>query len=297
MERLAELTGGAEAERARLEAAQAFADAGDLRAAQRMLGRVSLAPRDRRDDAAATMAALIRVLADAGRADEAEDLFRQWAGSLRGDDAALLREKLAWARVREGELARAERLIVGDSSVGVQAVMGWIALYRGDLAGATERFRAAGPYARSREEATRRTQVLALIQRVMPDTVPKLGSALQRLGRGDTARAVRELADAARQLPPRDGRAAVFAFAGELALARGDYSHAEELLLDALALDAQGPSAPAAQYALAVSYAKLGRRDDAVGLLESLILSHPESAVVPQARRFLHQLKGMLPSS
>lgn len=297
MERLADLTGGAAAEGARLEAARAFADAGDLRAAQRLLGRVSLDPRDREPDAAATMAALIRVLADAGRPDEAEELFQRWAGSLRGDDAAQLREKLAWARVREGELEQAERLIVGDSSVGVQAVLGWIALYRGDLTGATERFRAAGPYAQSREEATRRTQVLALIQRVTRDTVPRLGSALQRLGRGDTARAVRELADAGRRLPPRGGRAALFAFAGELALETGDYNQAEELLLDALAVDSQGPSAPAAQYALAVSYAKLGRSEDAVGLLEGLILNHPESAVVPQARRFLDQLKGMRPSS
>jgi tetratricopeptide (TPR) repeat protein len=295
--RLAELTSGAEAERARLEAAQAFADAGELRAAQRMLGGVSLDPREQRSDAAATMAALIRVLADAGRAEEAEELFRQWARSMRGEDEARLREKLAWARVREGELERAERLITNDSSVGVQAVMGWIALYRGDLAGATERFRAAGPYAQSREEATRRTQVLALIQRVTRDTVPKLGSALQRLGRGDTARAVRELADAAERLPARGGRAAVLGFAGELALQTGDYERAEGLLLDALAVDADGPSAPAAQYALAVSSAKLGRNDDAVRLLENLILNHAESAVVPQARRFLDQLKGMVPRS
>lgn len=297
LERLAELSGGAEAERARLEAAQAFADAGDLRAAQRMLGGVSLDPRARRADAAATMAALIRVLADAGRAEEAEDLFRQWSKSLRGEDAAMLREKLAWARVLQGDLDRADQLIARDSSVGAEAVKGWIALYRGDLAGATERFRVAGPYAQSREEATRRTEILALIQRVAADTVPLLGSGLQRLVRGDTARAVRELADAARRLPGRGGRAAVLAFAGELAVDVGDYARAEDLLLDAIALDAKGPSAPAAEYALAVSYAKLGRNQDAIQLLENLILNHPESAVVPQARRLMDQLKGMVPSS
>jgi tetratricopeptide (TPR) repeat protein len=297
LERLAELTSGADAERARLEAAQAFADAGDLRAAQRMLGGLSLDPRSGRRDAAATMAALIRVLADAGRADEAEDLFRQWVRSLRGDDAEMLRETLAWARVREGELDRAERLIAADSSIGAQAVMGWIALYRGDLGGATEHFQAAGPYAQSREEATRRTQVLALIQRVVHDTVPKLGAALQRLGKGDTARAVRALAEAGRTLPARGGRAAVLAFAGDLAVASASYERAEQLLLDALALDAKGPSAPAAQFSLAVSYAGLGRTADAIQLLENLILNHPESAVVPQARRLLNQMKGMVPSS
>lgn len=243
------------------------------------------------------MAALIRVLADAGRAEEAEELFRQWERSLRGDEVAMLREKLAWSRVRRGDLDRAERLIAGDSSIGAQAVLGWVALYRGDLAGATEYFRVAGPYAQSREEATRRTQVLALIQRIDPDTVPTLGAALLRLGRADTVRAVRELEDAAGELPVRGGRAAVLAFAGELAVAVGDYDQAESLLLDALSLDENGASAPTAAYALAVSYARLGRHDDAIRLLENLILDHPESAVVPQARRLLDQMKGMLPSS
>jgi tetratricopeptide (TPR) repeat protein len=298
LERLATLSGNAEAERARLEAAQAFADAGDLRAAQRMLGGVALDPRGRRaGDAAATMASLVRVLADAGRAEEAEDLYHQWERSFRGEDRAMLREKLAWARVREGSLDRAERLLAGDSTIGAQAVLGWVALYRGDLAGATERFRVAGPYAQSREEATRRTAMLALIQRVTPDTVPALGAALLRLTRGDTARAVRELAASAARLPARGGRAAVLAFAGELAVEAGDYARAEAILQDAIALDGQGPSAPAAEYALAVSYARLGRNADAIRLLESLILNHPESAVVPQARRLLDQMRGRVPSS
>lgn len=297
LERLAGLASGAEAEKARLEAAQAFADAGDLRAAQRMLGGVTLDPRARRPDAAATMGALIRVLADAGRADEAEELFRQWSKSLRGEDEALLREKLAWARVVQGQLDRAERLVASDSSIGARAVKGWIALYRGDLANATVHFRAAGPYAQSREEATQRTQVLALIQRIVPDTVPKLGSALQRLVRGDTVQALDELAAAARRLPAQGGRPAVLAFAGEVAVAAAEYGRAEELLLDAIGLDERGPSAPAAEYALAVSYARVGRNADAIRLLENLILTHAESAIVPQARRLLDQMKGMVPSS
>ena len=50
LERLADLVDGAESEQARLEAAQSFADAGDLGGARRMLERLEVtagsAPRD-----------------------------------------------------------------------------------------------------------------------------------------------------------------------------------------------------------------------------------------------------------
>ncbi len=297
LERVAELTKGAEAEQARLEAAQSFADGGDLRAAQRMLQRLSLGSGGPDGDAAQTMAVLIRVLADAGRVDEAEAHYREWGPRLRGTDVELIREKLAWARVAQGRLDRAEELIGADSSVGVEAVRGWIALYRGDLRGATERFREAGPYAQSREEATRRTMILALIQRVQPDSVPKLGEALLKLVRRDSAGGVRDLVRVARELPPKGGRAAVLGYAGELAVASGDYERAEPILLEAIRVDSAGPAAPAAEYALAFSFAQLGRTDAAVERLEHLILTYSESAVVPQARRLLDQVRGMIPRS
>ena len=297
LERVAELTRGAEAEQARLEAAQSFADGGDLRAAQRMLQRLSLTPGGSGGDAAQTMGMLIRVLADAGRVDEAETHYNEWGSRLRGTDAELIREKLAWARVSQGRLDRAQELIGADSSVGAHAVRGWIALYRGDLRGATERFRAAGPYAQSREEATRRTAALSLIQRVQPDSVPKLGDALLKLARRDTSGGVRDLARVARELPSQGGRAAVLAYAGELAVASGDYERAEPILLEAMRADSAGPAAPAAEYALAFSYAQLGKNAAAIQRLEHLILTYSESAVVPQARRLLDQVRGMIPKS
>jgi tetratricopeptide (TPR) repeat protein len=297
LERVAGLTKGAEAEQARLEAAQSFADGGDLRAAQRMLQRLSLSPGGSDGDAAQTMGMLIRVLADAGRVEEAETHYREWSSRLRGTDADLIREKLAWARVAQGRLDRAAELIGADSSVGAQAVRGWIALYRGDLRGATELFRGAGPYAQSREEATRRTAILALIQRVQPDSVPKLGEALLKVVRRDSSGGVRDLVRVARDLPQGGGRAAVLGYAGELAVATGDYERAGPILLEAIQVDSAGAAAPAAEYALAFSYAQLGRTDAAIEHLEHLILTYAESAVVPQARRLLDQVRGMIPKS
>ena len=80
--------------------------------------------------------------------------------------------------------------MAGDSSITTLALRGWLALYRGDLLAATEYFRAAGPTAHSREEATRRTIMLALLQNIRRDSLPQLGRALLLLEQGDTSGAM-----------------------------------------------------------------------------------------------------------
>ncbi len=295
--RLAELTTGDESKQARLDAAQAFADAGELSAARRLLDRVQLATGSRTSDAASAMATVIRISAESGRLDEAERRFREWESRLGADDARKLREAISWGWVMQNQLDRAEALLAGDSTVNSLAVLGWIATYRGDLRGAIERFRAAGPYAQSREEATRRTTVLALIQRVEPDTVPALGMALLRLAQGDTTSAIGGLERVAMDIPVRGGRADVLALAGDLAVAQGSFERSETLLLASLAAEAEGPAAPGAEYALAVAYVALGRHEDAARTLEHLILTFTNSALLPQARRLLDQVRGVIPQS
>lgn len=296
LERLAQLTDGAEAARARIEAARAFADAGDLRAAERLLDRLAGSGAARPSDALA-MTTLIRVLAEAGDVDEAEARFREWAPRLTPDDADLLREALAWALVTRGELDRAAGLLRAERTVGAEAVRGWIALYRGELDSAVAHFRAAGPYGRSREEATRRSQMLALVERVTAPRLPELGRGLLALARGDTLGAVGDVARAAERLPPAGGRADLLAFAGEAAAQVRAYDRAEPLLRAALAADSAGPAAPAALYTLAAVALARGERDRAAAHLERLILDYPASALVPQARRLLGRVRGMIPSS
>ena len=294
LERLAELTEGAAAERARVGAAQAFADAGDLAAARRMLETLATADAAP-GDAASAMATLIRVTLESGRLEEADTRFRVWEERLRADDVERLRQSLATEWIRRGELGRAGQLLAADSSIAALAVRGWVALYRGDLLAATEYFTAAGPRARSREEATRRTAMLALLQNIRRDSLPELGRALLLLEQGDTSTAVERVAEAAMQLDDAAESAHLLAFAGRLSVARGDHGRAESLLQQALAADSVGSAAPAAEYAMALVYAATGRPESAVLQLEHLILSHAGSAVVPEARRMLDQVRGAIP--
>jgi tetratricopeptide (TPR) repeat protein len=297
LERLARYRSGADADRVRLEAARAFADAGELGAARRLLDRIGIDTSSGSVEGSAAMAAFVRVLAESGRLDEAEQRYRDWESRLHGDDAAQLRLVIAWACVTRGELDRAEELLAGDSSVAGLAVSGWVALYRGELAEARVRFRAAGPYARTRAEITRRAAMLVLLERVSADRLPALGAALLDASRGDTSAAVCGLESAARALFPRGGRADVLAYAGTLAASAAQYDTAESLLLAALTADPEGPAAPAAEYALAEVYRDTGRPVQAAEQLEHLILGYPESAVVPQARRLLDQVRGQVPRS
>jgi hypothetical protein len=134
-----------------------------------------------------------------------------------------------------------------------------------------------------------------LLQHVTAEKLPDLGRALQDLLRGDTAHSVSELDQAARALPPAGGRADLLELAGELASAHRDDETAAALLRGVLAADSTGPAAPAAELALARLHARAGHPDVAVRQLEHLILAHAQSALVPQARRLLDQLRGALP--
>jgi len=297
LERLARLLRGPEAQQTRIDAARAFTDAGDRLAAERMLEQIALDPSAAPAGVKGAMATLIAVLADAGRVTDAELRLGDWHDRLTDSDVAALGERIARAWIRAGELDRAGQVLEGDSTIATEAIRGWIALFRGDLVGAGDHFRKAGPFAGSRREATDRTSALALIQRVTLNPVPQLGAALLTLERADTSRAIEELAVVARSLPTDGGYADVLVFAGQLAVRRGD-PNAAELFEEALTVESgSGPVAPAAEFALAELAFREGRYPAAQERLERLILAYPGSAVVPQARRLLDQVRGAIPRS
>jgi tetratricopeptide (TPR) repeat protein len=285
-----------QASRTRLEAAQAYSAAGDRDAARRML--TGLADDRSAPGAVASGAAgaLVTVLIAEGKLPEAGRRLSELRPQMGGEEHTRLSQSLVAAYIRKGELDRAEATLGPDSTIEGFALAGRIRLYRGDLGGAVESFKHAGPYAGDRSDATRRTLLLALLQPIEADSLPALGSALLRLEQGDTAQAVEALEEVAADLPAAKGGAEVRLLAGRLSQAKGDAAQAERLYREAASKDVPA-TAPAAELALAELLLAGRRNTEAVAQLEHLILTWPESALVPQARRTLDQARGAVPQT
>jgi len=279
--------------RLRLESAQAYASAGDGASARRMLAQVGGDSAGAEISAGATTTLIDLLVAD-GKAEEAEQQLAQHRGSLPVDEYLRLRRAVALHWALAGRTEHAESLVAADSSVEALALEGRIRLYAGDLKATSELWRAAGPFAGTREEATDRSVILGLIQPIEADTVAALGAAFLTLDRGDTLAAAAAFRQAAQGLPPDGGRAEITLFAGQLFAAAGRKEAAETAFHDAVLKQAPGPSA-AAMLELGRLLLAEERREEATHALEQMILDYPTSALLPQARRLLDQARGAIP--
>ena len=132
----------------------------------------------------------------------------------------------------------------------------------------------------SGSSATHRTILLALLQPIETDSLPALGGALLELEQGDAAPAVGpELEGVPGELPAAKGGAELRLLAGQLSQAR-DPRVRGATLSGGGGPGSTGDRAPAE---LAGAELMLDRRrtEEAVALLEHLILTYPESALVP----------------
>jgi tetratricopeptide (TPR) repeat protein len=296
LEAIATRTPEPQASRVRLEAAQAYSAAGELQSARRMLAGVEGEAGDPGQLSSGAASTLVEVLIGDGKLSEAQQRLEELRPKMASDDYFELRRRIAHGWLREGNLARADSVLGADSTVDGLALAGRLKLYRGDLAGATNDFKAAGPYAGDREDATWRTSMLALLQPIEADSSAELGEALFWLERGDSARAAAALEAVAAKLPLAKGGAEVRLLAGRTAAATGHHSAAERLFREA-AVEQAPATAPAAELALAELLLREGKKDDAIAQLEHLILTYPASALVPQARRTLDQARGGVPQT
>jgi predicted Zn-dependent protease len=83
---------------------------------------------------------------------------------------------------------------------------------------------------------------------------------------------------------------------GRLYASTGKPAEAERLFRAAAVRDAPG-TAPAAELALAELLISTARAAEAISVLEHLILTYPQSALVPQARRKLDEARGAIPKT
>ncbi|MEO5826086.1 MAG: hypothetical protein ABIR59_09380 [Gemmatimonadales bacterium] len=279
--------------RTRMDAARAYADAGDEADARRLLAVVAADPAAPDGIATTASATLLGVLLAEGRAEEADRVLTQLLPLLDADERERQSRRVALAHARRGNFARADTIVSSDSSVAGFDLRGRIRLLQGDLAGAIEFLRIAGPYDTQREHAVERVTLLVLLQAVGRDTMRALGDAITAVEVGDTTRAIAGLEAIAAELEP-PGAAACRLLAGHLAVAQGDTAAAARLWRAADVAEAPA-SAAEARYALARVERLGGRGDSARALLESLLLEFPDSAIVPEARRLYDQVRGATP--
>jgi tetratricopeptide (TPR) repeat protein len=296
LERIAERAAAMQSARVRLDAAQAYADGGARADARRLLDAVAgdaSAPPDLITQAEIQ---LIGVLVDDGRVAEAERRLAAYRASATVDEYLVLLRKVAVGHARAGRFGKADSILAADSTVEGMALLGRVKLWEGDLALAVSLLQQAGPFAGTREEAAARTQVFALLQGIERDSLPELGAALLALDTGDTAQAITRLDALVTALTIPKGGGETRVLLGRLLASRGDNAGAERQFRAVLVPESEAVGAAAALELGRLLVAE-GRRDEAVTVLESMILGHPSSALVPLARRALEEARGAVPPS
>jgi len=288
-----------EASRARAEAVRELLDGGDRAGARRVLEGLTTDSAAPAEAHAVAEAALLQVLIADGQLDVAAERLSAGRTTLTADDRAALRLALSKALVARGELDRAEAALGSDSSVTDVAQRGWISLYRGNLKAAMEGFRLAGPYATDRAAATERTAMMAMLQRIQRESSPELGAALLTLARGDSVVAIAALRRAATRLPEQGGQVEVLLLAGQVAAQKGGEQEptATALFDEIVRAGGEGAAPAAAELEWARLLVRRGENAAAIPHLEHLILTYPNSAFVPEARRVLERAKGAIPKS
>ncbi|HEY4322018.1 MAG TPA: hypothetical protein VGM77_12680 [Gemmatimonadales bacterium] len=282
LELLAAREGASNSPRDLMEAAHSYADAGDERNARRLLDQVARTPGGAPGNSTMAATALLGVMIAEGKSAEAERALAALGTHVDADEHDRLARRIAMSWVRQGDFARADQVIAHDSSTTAFDLRGRLRLYLGDLSGANDLLKYAGPYDDDRELALERVRLLTLIQAVGQDSVPALGAACLAVARGDTAAGVRDLTALAATLTA-NGAAEVRTTAARLAIARGDTTAAVALWHAADGKDAPAAAA-AARLALAEVAAARGQIADAATLLESLLVDFPDSALAPDAR-------------
>jgi tetratricopeptide (TPR) repeat protein len=231
----------------------------------------------------------VQALASLGRSADAEHAERAYGHWLDASGRATLTREIAWGYVRAGDIARA-RAAVGSSAVADDEELGgWLALYAGDLKGARAALRQAA--APSADLVT----ALAFLARTHADSAPAAGQAFVMLARGDTTGAAKAFVEASDLV--HDAAPLLLAIAARLHEQRHDDGGAVPIWRTVVERYSDAPEAAEADLEWGRA---LKRERDVAGATarwEHLILTYPESALVPQARRELESARQSAPQT
>jgi tetratricopeptide (TPR) repeat protein len=135
--------------------------------------------------------------------------------------------------------------------------------------------------------------VLGIVSRVRGDSAPQLGAAFLTLARGDSAAAAARFVEAAER--HAEAASALLLAAARIHAARNDGKTAIATWQRIVAQYGEAPEAAEAELEWARALRQSGDVQGAITHLEHLILSAPQSALLPQARRELELARGTVP--
>jgi tetratricopeptide (TPR) repeat protein len=231
----------------------------------------------------------VEALSSLRRAGDAEALVAKYDRYLAPGQRMRLARTLANAWVRAGDLGRArEALRAAGADADSSDAAGWLALYEGRLSSARALLKSA------RDPGPELAMALSIVARTRGDSAPQLGSAFLALARGDSATAAARFVDAAGQHP--DAAPAMFLAAARIRAALHDEAGAVALWKRIVTDQGDSPEAAESELEWARALRRAGDTAGASAHLEHLILSAPQSALLPQARRELEIVRGTVPS-
>ncbi len=230
----------------------------------------------------------VQALAALGRGAEAEAVVDRYDRYLAPGQRIRLARTLASAWVHAGDLPRARAALraAGEDADSSEAA-GWLALYEGRLADARTLLKGA------RDPGQDMALALGIVARTRGDSARVLGAAFLALARGDSTAAEARFVEAAERHP--EVASALIGAAARLRAAHGDDTGAMQLWQRVVTQYGDSPEAAESELEWART---LRRRNDTAGAithLEHLILTAPQSALLPQARRELELARGAVP--
>lgn len=267
-------------------AATAALEGGDAAGAVELAERAE-AKLDSASAARTVLEAHLRALAALGQPNEGERFLSLYSRYLAPDARDRYARLVAWGWVRNGRIDRARRLLT-DAGGDDDQIDGWLALYQGDLASARDLLSPS-----SAAQADLLT-VLSLLERTKAEHSPEAGRAFLTLARGDTLAAAADFGSAARALP--EAASLLLATSARLYAASDSLDSAMGIWRTIVDSIAQAPEAPEAELELARALRHRGDAQASVKHLEHLILTYPESALVPQARREMELARRSVPT-
>jgi tetratricopeptide (TPR) repeat protein len=271
-----------------VRAATAAINAGDPAAALR-LAPLSDARGDSAIAARSYLPLNVRALAALGRPAEAERLVTAYDRFLAPGARNSLTRTIAWGWVRTGDMPRARAALAATGAEGDSSdAAGWLALYEGNLKAARSLLRGGT------ESSPELALALGLGARLKTDTAVAVGKAFLALARNDSTTAAAEFERAAGVTPPV--RSLLLFTAARIYAARGVDSSAIGLWRRIVEQEKDSPEAPQAELEWARLLRRKGDNAAAATRLEHLILTFPESSLVPQARRELDVVHAAVPS-